>query len=274
MNLLIIWSYNTAVFNDSLRDKLWVYLYLDDSRDADEIYADAIQMKGSLEKSGMQVDFYSKQEAFSILESRLPNVIENFEKYGIDNPLPPTMYVKFRDEQEYWAMKKIINKYEDIIMNLDDLGTEWFTFSEQERRSADVINLTNFLSKFVYFLIAVVLLTVLAFLLYGLRIIFYRFAKQIQVEKLLWADYFQIKKPFLVIWLVALTLAFLLMLLYFSWFFWSLQSYFSSVFQVWAGEYLLPPKYVWRFLLQEYAILICLAWLFSVWYLQRLIQEV
>jgi len=110
-------------------------------------------MKSELEQSGMKVQFFSKEDAFQILEDRLPNVIENFEKYGIENPLPPTMYVQFNNEQEYERMKDIVLTHEDVIVNLDDLESDGFTFSEQERRSANVINLTNFITNFGYFLI-------------------------------------------------------------------------------------------------------------------------
>gem|GEM_PF-4181538 len=50
-----------------------------------------------------------------------------------------------------------------------------------------MINLTNFLSQFSYFLIAVILIIIIAFLLFGLKITFYRFREQIEVEKLLGA---------------------------------------------------------------------------------------
>jgi cell division protein FtsX len=147
----------------------------------------------------MSVDFYSKEDAFQILEERLPNVIETFEKYGIENPLPPTMYVQFRNEKDYVFLKEIVLEYEDVIKNLDDLENNGFAFSDQERRSANVINLTNVITQFGYFLVAVIVMIIIAFLLFGLHLTFYRFREQVEVEKLLGSGYFTIQKPFLLI---------------------------------------------------------------------------
>lgn len=275
LNLLAILSYNTNVFNDTVREKLGIYLYLDDAEAAaDLVYAEAIDMKSKLEQSGMRVQFYSKEDAFEILEDRLPNVIENFEKYGIDNPLPPTMYVQFNDEEEYSRMKDIVLDHEDVIMNLDDLESDGFTFTQQERRSANVINLTNFFTNFWYFLIWVIVIIIIAFLLFGLKLTFYRFQEQIAVEKLLWADYFHIKKPFLIIAFVVLAAAFGLMLLYFVWFFSVLDEYFRSVFQVAVQDYALPSSHIWAFLIEEFVILTVLSLLFTMWYLTSLIRRV
>lgn len=271
----MIVSYNTWVFNQNVREKLWVYLYLDDAEQVkDVVYAEAIDMKSKLEGAGMTVDFYSKEEAFKILEQRLPNVIDNFEKYGIENPLPPTLYIQFSNEQEYSRLKDIVLSYENVIMNLSDLETEWFAFTEQERRSANVINLTNFLSQFSYFLVLIILAIIIAFLLFWLKITFYRFWEQIEVEKLLWAWYFHIKKPFLIMSGMVLLAAFVLMLLYFLWFFALINSYFLSVFSTPVVEYLLPGKYITEFLAREFLILIILWVLFARWFLSRLIRRV
>lgn len=276
LNLLFILSYNAQVFNENVKEKLGIYLYLDDADEAaDLVYSEAIDMKSKLETAGMRVQFYSKEDAFQILEARLPNVIENFEKYGIDNPLPPTMYVQFNNEEDYSLMKQVVLQHEDVIMNLDDLESDGFAFTEQERRSANVINLTNFITNFGYFLIVVILAIIIAFLLFGLKLTFYRFREQIEVEKLLWADYLRIKKPFLIIAVVVLVSAFALMLVYFWWFLWVIDEYFRSVFQISAWEYLLPSiSRVWEFLAEEAVILIVLSLLFTMWFMSGLIRRV
>ena len=275
LNLLVIVSYNTEVFNDDVREKLWVYLYLNDSEEIkDLVYSEAIAMKSDLESAWMSVDFYSKEDAFQILEERLPNVIDNFERYGIDNPLPPTLYIQFSNEQDYSRLKDIVLSYEEVIVNLSDLETEWFTFTEQERRSANVINLTNFLSQFSYFLIAVILIIIIAFLLFGLKITFYRFREQIEVEKLLGAWYFHIKKPFLMMSAIVLFLAFILMVGYFFGLFSVLDEYVMSVFGVSVYEYVLPLEIIAEFLTREFLILLCLWVLFARGFLSRLIRRV
>jgi len=184
------------------------------------------------------------------------------------------MYIQFDNEKDYLFLKDIVLEYEDIIMNLNDLDEDGFAFSDQESRSAQVINLSNFISLFSYFLIWILLLIIIAFLLFWLKLTFYRFWKQVEVEKLLWAWYFSIKVPFLTISFIVLVWAFLLMLLYFFWFFQIMNEYFLSVFQVWAEEYLLPWQYIWQYLTQEFVILIALSLMFTFWFLGGLIKKV
>lgn len=274
-NLLVLLSYNTDIFNQEVKEKLWVYLYLDDTQATkDLVYSEAIDMKEEFEEYWMNVEYYSKDEAFAILEERLPNVIDNFEKYGLENPLPPTMYVLFDNEREYRLLKDIVLKYEDIIINLEEVSWEWFTFSEQERRSSHVINLTNFLKKFTHFLILIIALIVIAVLLFWLRLTFYRFLKQIEVEKLLWAHFSTIQRPFLIMALLVMTCGFLLMICYFIWIFRFLDWYFISVFQTSVYEYTMWAKKIWAFLLQEYLLLLFLSFFFTIIYVSNLLKKV
>ena len=65
-------------------------------------------MMDVLKKAGLEVNFYSKKDAFDVLSKKLPNVIGSLEQYGIQNPLPPTLYVLFDNQKEYESMKKIV----------------------------------------------------------------------------------------------------------------------------------------------------------------------
>ena len=132
----------------------------------------------------MEVSFYSKDDAFSLLKQRLPEVIGSLEKYNIENPLPPTIYVLFDNKEEYEAMKTIVLNYEDNIINLSDV-TRGLSFGEQEQRVEKVINLMNVFQYLSYFLILVTVIIVISFLGYAIRLNFFRFQKQIEVEKLL-----------------------------------------------------------------------------------------
>lgn len=274
-NIIGILSYNTSWFNQEVREKLGVYLYLNDAEaTADLVYSQAIEMKEKLEEREMEVTYYSKEDAFNVLEKRLPNVISNFEKYGIDNPLPPTMYVMFDTENEYRRLKDTVLEYEDIIMNLDDLDDEWFSFSDQDRRSAQAINFTNFLTSVSYFLIWIIAIIIFVFLLFGLRLTFFRFGKQIEVEKLLWSRFGRIKRPFLFITVLVLALAFGLMCLYFLWFFSLLEPYMISVFELSVADGLISPQVLRATLWKEFLVIIMLGLVFTSGYVGRLIRKV
>lgn len=277
LNLLIGISYNISNFSDDIKDKLWIYFYIKDSKDPKEkdfYYTKTIHLKSELEDNGLRIEFYSKEDALNLLEKRMPDVIKNFETYWIDNPLPPTLYVIFDNKEKYEKLKQIIPKYESIIVNIEDIS-KWQSFSQQEARIKNIINLTNFLVVFSYFLILVLLIIIVSFLLLIIKIVFNNFYQQIEVEKLLWAFWFQTKAPFLLYIKIVLVTAFLLMVYYFSAFFAILNVYFVNVFEV--------DLYMFTFvnfrslgllLLVEMALIITISVMISNFFLNKLISKV
>jgi len=234
LNILLALTANIYSFSKDIKWKLGVYLYFKDQDKPEQIqqtYEKIIDMKTRLEQAWLQVKYLSKDEAIKTLSKRLPKIIQNFEKYGIKNPIPPTMYITFNSDQEYQKMKKIVtdSKYSDIILNLSDVGTE-SSFKAQEQRIAKIIEFSNFLIKFYIFLSIVLVFIILWFIILIMKINFYSFYNQIEVEKLLWFSYFQIKLPFLLYALFIILLAFVLNLAYVAVLINYLNVYFVNVF--------------------------------------------
>lgn len=272
VNVLALVSFQFALSRVQIQDKLGVYFYLNDTvSEKDVTYAKAIDMMDQLTSAGLEVTFYSKEDAFSLLAKRLPNVIDSLEKFDIANPLPPTLYVLFDNQSEYETMKTVVLNYEDIIVNLDDI-TSSLSFGEQERRVSNVVNLMNFLQYLSYFLISVTILIVVAFLLYAIRLNFFRFHRQLEVEKLLGASYTKIITPFLLyIWLI-LVVAFLLA----STYIWRILSYvniyFLEVFSLSLYDMLPSWDVIVRFIFAELFLVIIANMFFatlSLWWLLR-----
>ena len=196
-NILALLAHYVTLWWAQVQEKLWIYLYLrDNSAAQDVLYSELIEMKTELEEAWLGVTFYSKDDAFELLEQRLPNVIGSLERYGIANPLPSTLYVTFSNQQEYTILKDVILAYEHIIVNLDDV-TGTFSFGAQEQRIATVVNLSEVIRYLSYFLIAIIVLIIIVFLQYAININFFAFRKQLEVEALLWAPYDKIAAPFL-----------------------------------------------------------------------------
>jgi cell division protein FtsX len=65
--------------------------------------------------------FSSKEDAFEFLQKRVPDVVTSFEKFGIENPLPATLYVMFHNDSEYKILKDVILEHKDIILNAEDV---------------------------------------------------------------------------------------------------------------------------------------------------------
>lgn len=109
-------------FSDTMKDKLGMYFYIQESPgDEDALYKEVILMKEALESEGLSVSYSTKADALSFLEKKIPDVVDNFQKFGIDNPLPATLYVMFSNDREYDVMKTIVFEHKDIILNIKDI---------------------------------------------------------------------------------------------------------------------------------------------------------
>jgi cell division protein FtsX len=99
-----------------------MYFYIkEDVTQTNEIYKKVITLKDELEAKGLKVMFSSKDDALAFLQKKIPDVVSNFQKFGIDNPLPATLYVMFDSDSKYESLKTIIIKNKDIILNTKDL---------------------------------------------------------------------------------------------------------------------------------------------------------
>ncbi len=201
LNLFLGLSLYTNQFTGELKDRLGMYFYIkEDTTQTNEIYKKVIAMKDELEGQWLKVMFSSKDDALAFLQKKIPDVVSNFQKFGIDNPLPATLYVMFDNDSKYEALKTIILKNKDIILNTKDIDT-WSTIKQQENRALTIINLSNFIIWFSYGVIAILLLMILSFLWFLLKNIFHKFHRELEIKKTLWATYSQITQ-----WFVALTL--------------------------------------------------------------------
>lgn len=194
-------------FNTQMKDKLGVYIYLKDA----PAQQSEVAIKSALEAQGLRVDYASKQEALAFVEKRVPDLTTTFRKYNLENPLPSTLYIRYSDQAEFDAMKSILEKHKNQILNMDELSDN--AIKTQEKRVLNVINLSNFLQSFAYFVVATMVLTVIAFAVFFLKTIFSHFINDIQAKKLLGATARQIIQPFLNVIFIALGFAFLLAIL-------------------------------------------------------------
>ncbi len=275
LNILGIASYQIDQSADQVQKKLGMYFYLnDDPKSKDVVYAQTIELMKELKDAGMEVEFYSKEDAFILLEKRLPNVIGNLEKFGIENPLPPTLYVMFRSQQEYEQLKTIVLKYEWIIGDLKKM-TGWFSFTQQEARVATVINLMHALIMTSRGLIILVIVILTFFLRYSINLHFLRFYKQIELEKLLGAEYRKIALPFRLYTAVLLLCAMLLVGVIFLMAERYFDPYFQEVYSMRIADALLPARgVVLRAIGIEFVTIFVVSTFASGWTLWNLLRKV
>jgi len=208
LNVFFAWAFFGNTFNDQMKDKLGIYIYLNDVASSEN---DAIRIKTSLEEKWIKVSYTSKDDALSFVEKRVPDLTDTFKKYNMDNPLPSTLYINYSNQEEFAIVKEVLEANKTKILNLSDVSDN--AIKTQEKRVLTVINLSNFLQHFAYFVVLSILLTVIAFAIFFLRTIFSNFYWDIQAKKLLWASASQVIQPFLNVILIALIVAFIVAIL-------------------------------------------------------------
>lgn len=124
----------------------------------------------------------------------MPDVISNFKKFDIENPLPATLYVLFKTEDQYAALRSTILEYKDIILNVKDIN-KTSTLKQQENRVLTILNFTRFLQMISYVLIVVLSGIIVVLLVFLLGQIFQLSRSKIELQKVLGASYQQITRP-------------------------------------------------------------------------------
>lgn len=193
MNVFLAGAIYGNHFNTSMKEKLGVYIYLKDGFDDQK--EQAVTIKSQLESQGLRVDYTSKQDALAFVEKRVSDLTTTLKKYDLENPLPSTLYIMYNDQVQFEAMKSVLEKHQNLILNMNDLTDN--AIKTQEKRVLNIINLSNFLQSFGYLVVVIMLVTIINFAIFFLKTMFSHFRRDIQAKKLLGASASQIAQPFL-----------------------------------------------------------------------------
>jgi cell division protein FtsX len=186
--------------SQTIQDKLGVYFYIKDSpNQQDQTYSKVIEMKSRLEKLGMKVQYLSKDDAMKSIERKIPSVLDSFQKYGIKNPLPATVYVLFNNSKDYDKLRAVVTLYADIISNREDISKIGESIKKQEARVLHTLGLTHFIVFLSFFLVLVLVIIVCSFLMLVIKTKFDRFRKMLSIQQLLGTPYRLIKIPFMIV---------------------------------------------------------------------------
>jgi cell division protein FtsX len=216
LHILVGLSFGVQHMSQTIQDKLGVYFYIKDSpNQQDQTYSKVIEMKSRLEKLGMKVQYLSKDDAMKSIERKIPSVLDSFQKYGIKNPLPATVYVLFNNSKDYDKLRAVVTLYADIISNREDISKIGESIKKQEARVLHTLGLTHFIVFLSFFLVLVLVIIVCSFLMLVIKTKFDRFRKMLSIQQLLGTPYRLIKIPFMiVIWYITVLGFFLSLLLW------------------------------------------------------------
>ena len=245
----ILW-WNARSTSLRVQQQLGVFVYLQD--DATE---EGIKLIDELQQASLTTTFFSKDDAFRLLANRLPDVLQQLSAYGIENPLPPTIYIVYRNQQQYESMRSIIARYDHIINTSDRLSLT-DSFNDQLSRSSKLVTMMHVLFLVCLLLIWWVLVMIATVLSYIVTTLLYRFRQQVEITSLLWWSWWVMLSPFMSIIALVIFLAWILS----TWLSWyggqRLDTYFldlldSSFFAL----YLPQGAWSWRLLTELFVLM-------------------
>lgn len=245
VHILLLWARNAQRISSQVQQQLWVFVYL-----RDDAGQEAVKFVEELQQAGLQTTFFSKDDAFRILAKKLPNVLDSLEKYGINNPLPPTIYIVYQNQEQYEAMKSVVSRFSNAISTSDNL---WLTvsFQEQTWRASKLVTMMQIIVSIASILIGWVIIMIGMIVSYIVTTLFFRFQQQVEITSLLWWSRFTILRPFIVIVLGILILSRLITVT-FSWVLIEhIDTYFVSLLESSFKQMYMPSWQQWRWILWE-----------------------
>lgn len=204
-NIIFGATISTEKIENIAANKVWIYFYIQDNGiNRDELTTKIINITDTLQKKWLQVQYTAKDKAFEYLENKIPELTSNFEKFGIENPLPSTLYVMFSNKREYEAMKSIIVANKDIIMNSKDVDKS-ATLLQQENRSLRILDTIDTIKITLIVISIVIAISIFNMTQHLMTNFFYSFYKDIELKKLLWADAWTANQGFiLILWILVI----------------------------------------------------------------------
>lgn len=183
--------------SNALSEKLGMYFYVNQAVTWDVRNTQLVQLMTELEDANIYAEYLSQSDATTALQRRLPDIVEQFQDYGIEIDLPSTLYITIKNEQQHNQLISILPKYSEIITNLDDLG-DASSVRSQEQRIMKAIDFSTFLQGMSVLLIAVFGVVMVAAIVLLLYFKLEEFDDVFALQKILWASYNQMRNPFIV----------------------------------------------------------------------------
>ena len=274
LNIFLGVSFYVHGFNDQLQDKLGMYFYIKDDPTTQSItYKKVIALQDELAKQDIKTTFSSKEDALTFLEQKIPDIMSNFDRFGVQNPLPSTLYVMFHNQAQYDALKATLANYKDIILNTKDADSG---IQQQEARTLSLINLMNFV-EILMIVVAFVLVAVVLAILAMLTMFFTKyFHKHLEIRHILGWLIKETAKEFSVINLDILAIAFIVcgILVLFGW--WLLGISLYEWLNVSFGSFVTQPTGLWVLIsiVVEIVVFAAFSYGFSYFYLQHHLKKV
>jgi len=194
-NIILGVNFVTKSALNELTQKVDIIVYLKDSTE----YYQVQQMVNDLTKlEGVtNVTYRSKSDALQIVSKTHPKTAEFLQRYGVDNPLPPSINVTTETPELHTAVQQFLNqeKYRHMLANV---------VTDAEKQSSatgavtkNLINLSNATNQIIFWVFVVFISGSILIISNAIQLTIYSRQKEIYIMRLVGATRNFIRLPFL-----------------------------------------------------------------------------
>lgn len=246
-NIILSLSIGANIFSKELKERLGVFIYIESNTIEWSTPSDVVNFTKELQEQWLFYKFIDKEEWLTSMQSKFPEIVDWIRELDIQNPLPDTIYVWFDSQDDFRKLQWLTDTYKWIIRNYNiDSGQgdgekndatslsslQYHDLKSQDNRIENAIvisNVVRYISVALGWMLIAIIVTFLATII---QLTFYRFKQQIDVEKLVWASYLQIKSPFFMKVVFIILIWMVLCVAYICAMVWGLSDYIYSLFSI------------------------------------------
>jgi len=198
-NVILAVNFITESSLQSLSQKVDLVLYIEDSTNTAETQHMISELK--LLDEVQDLDYTSKEEALSKVKNLYPNIYESFSKYDLANPLPASISIQTLSPDSHANIENYIkgSKLSSYITNIEKQA-------DSNTRESGIISsvaqnlqkVTDFSRQIIFWVVIVFILGGILIILNAVQMAIFTRKKEIEIMRLVGAEHFFIKMPFVI----------------------------------------------------------------------------
>lgn len=195
-NIILAVNFVAKSALDELTHKVDVVVYL---KDDVEYYQVQQMIKELRELKGItNVGYTSKADALEIVAKTHPKTAEFLERYGVDNPLPPSINITTERPELHVMVQQFLNqeKYRKLLANVISEGGQQAAATQAVSRN--LINLSQATNQIIFWVFAIFIIGAILIISNAIQLTIYNRQREIFIMRLVGATHNFIRLPFLI----------------------------------------------------------------------------
>lgn len=195
-NIILAVNFVAKSALDELTQKVDIVVYMKDNVE----YYQVQQMINELKdlRGITEVKYTSKSEALEIVSETHPKTAEFLNRYGVDNPLPPSINITTERPELHIMVQQFLNqeKYRHLLANIVTESGKQSTATEAVTKN--LINLSRATNQIIFWVFVIFIIGAVLIISNAIQLTIYNRHREIFIMRLVGATHNFIRMPFLI----------------------------------------------------------------------------